>query len=226
MPMKLYVESLDAVPAQFRGEYTDIGGRFRLNVEGIEEENEAALSALRVERDALVKQQVETSLTAALSKANASEWGADLLTEHFRGRIKSEPGSDGKRVISILNADGTPMVGSGPNGFATIADLMQEAVGQYPSLFQENAGHSQGNTITRADFELLRPVEQSAKIKAGIKVVDVTLGERPDPKPTGFGPKIITRKDFDALGPIERAAKVKAGVKIVDTLRQSVSSAI
>jgi hypothetical protein len=139
-------------------------------------ERDAALSS---ERQAIV----ETRVNSALVKAKATTEGLDLLTDRLGKRLAFEV-VDGKRSISILAADGTPMIGSGKDGLATMDDLVKEAVKQYPSLFEGSGAGGSGKdpnnnrrdagakTISLADFKALGPIEKAAKMKEGFKVVD------------------------------------------------------
>lgn len=84
------------------------------------------------ERGAIVGERV----TSALTRAQVTAEGAELLPDRLANRIKFET-VDGKRVLKIMQADGeTPMAGSGTDGAATIDDLVKEAVTKYPSLFK------------------------------------------------------------------------------------------
>lgn len=140
---------------------------------------ESELASTRAsERSAII----ETSVTTALTKAKVTKDGLDLLPERLGRRINFET-VDGKRVISIMQADGkTPMAGTGPDGLATFDDLVKETVKNFPSLFEgsgggggsspKNAGGSGGKSIARKDFFALSPAEQAAKVKAGFTVTD------------------------------------------------------
>lgn len=141
---------------------------------------EAELNAARAsERGAIIG----TSIMAALTKANVTEEGADLLPDRLASRVKFET-KDGARVIRIMQADGeTPMAGSGKDGAATFDDLVKEAVQKWPSLFKgsgrtgsgtppNGAGGAGKKTMSRAEFERLPPVERSAVIKGGISLTD------------------------------------------------------
>lgn len=143
-------------------------------------------SSLISERDAARVSErsavIETSVTTALTKAKVTKEGLDLLPERLGRRINFET-VDGKRVISIMQADGkTPMAGTGPEGLATFDDLVKEAVKSWPSLFEgsgggggsnpKGAGGSGAKSITRKEFFALTPQEQGAKMKAGFTVID------------------------------------------------------
>lgn len=136
-------------------------------------------SALGIARKAIV----DTRVGGELVKAKATAEGLDLLTERLGKRVKLEFGDDGKESISILDAAGAPMIGSGSGGVANFTDLVAEAVKGYPSLFQGVGGGGTGSdtrqrqnvggkTITRAEFDKLGAFERPAKLKEGFKVVD------------------------------------------------------
>jgi hypothetical protein len=105
--------------------------------ETLESELNAARSS---ERNAIIS----TSVMAALTKAGATEEGADLLPDRLASRIKFET-EDGKRVLKIMQADGeTPMAGSGKDGSATFDDLVKEATEKWPSLFSASGKSGSG----------------------------------------------------------------------------------
>lgn len=139
---------------------------------------EAELTAARAsERSAIIG----SSIMAALNKAKATEEGVDLLPDRLAARIKFET-VNGTRVIKIMQADGdTPMAGNGKGGEATFDDLVKEAMGKWPSLFQgsgqsgsgkphgSGGGNGGGKTMLRADFGKLSAAEK-AKLMAEGKV--------------------------------------------------------
>ncbi len=128
---------------------------------------------------------VDSAVQSALAKAKATSEGLELLVERLGRRVNLEIDDDGKRAVSIMQADGkTPLAGSGADGTATFDDLVKEAIKQYPSLFEgtgaggggkpprEGAGGAGGKTMTRAEFEKLGPVERADTIKNKIRIVD------------------------------------------------------
>jgi hypothetical protein len=129
------------------------------------------------EREALS----DAVLAAALTKGRATAEGHDLLNKQLGDRIRLDI-VDGKRRVTIMDADGkTPMVGTGPDGAGTFDDLVKEATKRWPSLFEgigggtgapAKGGNAPSRTITRRQFESLSPTEQSARVRAGIQVVD------------------------------------------------------
>ena len=135
-------------------------------------EREALESELRAAKASERSAIIETSVTASLTKAGATEEGLDLLPERLAGRINFET-VDGKRVIKVMQADGeTPMAGNGPGGLATIDDLIKEATSKWPSLFKGSGAsgtgkppHSGGGS--KPDLSGLSPVEKINLHRAG-----------------------------------------------------------
>jgi hypothetical protein len=121
-------------------------------------------------------------LATALTRAKATTEGLTLLPRQLGDRIKLDT-VDGKRVLTVLDDQGQPMAGSGPDDQATVGDLVAHAKTAFPSLFEGNglagSGISQRGqrgtterTITRSQFESLGPNDRAAKIRAGFKLVD------------------------------------------------------
>lgn len=136
-------------------------------------------SALAIARNALMK----SDLGAALVKAKATAEGMVALPKLIGDRVKIEFDEKGNASSSIMDADGTPMVGSGPQGVATYDDLVKEAMKTFSALFEGSGGGSGtnqnnqrrdagGKILTRRDFEALGPQARADKIKEGFKVVD------------------------------------------------------
>jgi hypothetical protein len=139
------------------------------------------------ERDTLEASErqatVGTKLVQALVKADVTEEGLELLSDRLAKRIKSET-SEGKRLHRVMSDDGvTPLAGSASDGFATLDDLVSEAVKKWPALFKargaggsgtppnKSAGGS-GPTITRAAFEQMSHAARAAHFKGGGKITD------------------------------------------------------
>lgn len=133
--------------------------------EALETELKAAKAS---ERNAIIG----NSVTAALTKAGVTEEGIDLLPDRLASRIHFEL-ADGKRVIKIMQADGeTPMAGNGPDGVATIDDLVKEASGKWPSLFKGTGTTGSGKTADtggggKLDISSLTPVQKINLARTG-----------------------------------------------------------
>ena len=139
------------------------------------------------ERDALAASErqatVGNTLVQALAKAGATEEGLELLQDRLAKRIKSET-QDGKRLHRVMAADGvTPLAGTASDGFATLDDLVGEAMTKWPSLFKakgaggsgtppNKAGGTGAATISRKTFEGMSHAARMAHFKAGGKISD------------------------------------------------------
>lgn len=136
-------------------------------------------TALSVARKAIV----DTRIGAALTKAKATAAGLDLLTERLSKRVDLSL-ADGKENVSILDADGSPMVGNGKGGLATFDDLVKETMKNFPELFEGSGGGSGtdskgqrrdavGGTMTSTEFYALDAKTRAATAaKPGFKLVD------------------------------------------------------
>jgi hypothetical protein len=226
MALQLTVDQIDSVPEALRGEYTERGGKFHLNIVGLGNwpKEKADLEAELLATRASERSAIGDRLMDLLSTGAGKPEGLDLLTERLDQRIRIET-VDGKRVMSILSVDGTtPMVGNGKNGLATLGDLAKEARRTWPSMFDGAGGPSPdpsatrrdsgGKTIARAEWEAMNPFEHAAKIKDGFRPVDHAVAREKSPN-RGVG-KTIGRKEFDALNHFDRAAIIKEGVRPVD----------
>ena len=165
--------------AKKKGDFESIRKQDQARFETEKAALQAELTAARSsERQAIV----ENNLLASLTKAGATQEGADLLPERLQKRVVIET-DNGKRIIKITQPDGvTPMAGKGKDGFATFDDLIEEAKTAWPSLFsgsgnggsgkQPGATGGTGKTIKRADFDALPPTEKAAKMRDGFTVTD------------------------------------------------------
>ncbi len=152
----------------------------------IKSQHEAELAAIKAEYEAVAKSEQEArvvnGLTNALSQAGATAEGLELLPNLFAGRARIET-VDNKRVVKILDADGSPMLGKGGKD-ATFADLAEAAIQKYPSLFKPTTKAGGGTpptskgagsatkTITRTQFDTMSQGERSAFFREGGKVTD------------------------------------------------------
>lgn len=150
-------------------------------------EAERKAAALAGERDTAYsvarKAIVDAGLLGALAKAKATQEGLAALPKLLGDRIELKF-ENGEAVQKILNPDGkTPMIGTGPDGFATFDDLMKAASKEYPSLF-EGSGAGGGGTpakggtggpgaqMTEAEFNALSAKDRAiTAAKPGFKLV-------------------------------------------------------
>jgi DNA-binding transcriptional MerR regulator len=133
--------------AKAKGDFDSILKQKQAQWEGETTKLKAELdAALASERGAIIG----TAVMSALTKANATEEGVDLLPDRLQSRIRYET-QDGKRVLKIMQADGeTPMAGSGKDGAATFDDLVKEAVMKWPSLFKRADNNGGGKPPGKA----------------------------------------------------------------------------
>jgi hypothetical protein len=148
---------------------------------------EQKAAALVAERDtaytAARKAIVDGELKGALATAKATKTGLAMLPKILGDRIELKF-ENGEPVRRIMAADGkSPMIGTGPDGFATLDDLMKDVVKTYPDLFEgsgaggggaphKNGGGGGGVTMTKAEFDALSPKDRAAKAtQAGFKIV-------------------------------------------------------
>ena len=110
-------------------------------------------------------------LTKALLEAGATKEGVELLSRVLRDRARLEV-SDGGARVTVLDADGTPMLHSGKD--ATLSDLALEAAGKYPALFKsqvkagsgtqsasQGAGRTGQSSISAADLAAMTQVQKA-----------------------------------------------------------------
>lgn len=149
---------------------------------------EQKAAALAAERDtaynAARKAIVDGELKGALATAKATKTGMSMLPQILGARIELKF-ENGEPVRRIMAADGkSPMIGTGPDGFATLDDLMKDVVKTYPDLFEGSGaggggspprgggGGGGGLTMTKAEFDALPPKDRAAKATtAGFKIV-------------------------------------------------------
>jgi hypothetical protein len=226
MPLKIFVENLEAVPEAMRDNYVKRGTTYQLNLSDLDEHIENQLkplkSDLEITRAHERKLLVENGIGGALQRANIRPGYAELVIANLKDQVAIDT-FDNKRVVRIARADGgMPMVGSGENGVATLDDLVKQAVESFPSMFEaggkptstakDNAGGS-GKTMMRAAFDALSPIERSRKMSDGFTIVDPPAEKKQTRR---LGEKEMLRSEFDKLGARERAAKMNEGFKIVD----------
>jgi hypothetical protein len=142
---------------------------------------EAKLTDANTRIAATYSRQATADLKAELAKAGVVPEGLDLLAGFAASRIKFN--DDG--TPKVFSSDGSqPMIGSGSNGGATLADLAKELAGSIPHLVKDagaggsgkqpgsNGGTPDKQTATRANFDAMSQGERMAFSKSGGKVVD------------------------------------------------------
>lgn len=153
--------------------------------EKLNEQHESELANLRKQLASLETSEhearIESGLKSALMEAGVTEEGATLLPEILKNRAKIED-ENGKRVIKIMDADGTPMLAKNGRD-ATFADLAAAASEKYPSLFKaqtkpgsgtppggNSAGSTAAQTVKASVLESMTAREKAAYFKANPNV--------------------------------------------------------
>ena len=153
------------------------------------EEAQAKLDAMKADYEgkiadresrltALMRRQANAELRAELAKAGVIPEGLDILAKFAEGRIAFNDDGSPK----VMTADGKPMIGSGADHGATLADLAKELAKTIPHLVKDEGkggggkppgqGGTPPKTVTRADFDAMSQVDRAAFAKSGGKVTD------------------------------------------------------
>lgn len=154
------------------------------------EEAQAKLDAMKADyegkiadRDtrltSLMRRQANSELRAELAKAGVIPEGLDLLATFAASRIAFNDDGSPK----VLTADGKPMIGTGADHGATLADLAKELAKTIPHLVKDagaggsgkqpgSGGTPEQKTVTRAVFDGMSQAERAAHSKSGGKVTD------------------------------------------------------
>jgi hypothetical protein len=128
----------------------------------------------------MMQRGASSDLKAELAKAGFISESIDDIASSAMGRLKfTEDGT-----AQVMTSDGKPMIGSGSDHGATLADLAKE-LATSKSYAVRDAGKggggkpagSQGGTpdkptVTRANFNLMTQVERSTHSTSGGKVTE------------------------------------------------------
>lgn len=149
--------------------------------EKLSNQHKTELDKIRAELDAIRNSErearVESSLKSALAEAGATEEGMSLLPDILKARATVET-VEGKRVVRVLDADGSPMLAANGKD-ATLADLAAKASEKYPSLFKartkagsgtqpggSGAGRTEPKEVKASELVGMSPMEKAAFFKA------------------------------------------------------------
>lgn len=154
------------------------------------EDAQAKLDAMKAEYDgkladrdtrltALMRKTANAELRAELAKAGVIPEGLDMLSTFAAQRIAFH--DDG--TPKITTADGRPMIGTGADHGATLADLAKELAKASPFLVKDagaggggkppgSQGGTGGKSMTRAAFDALDPAGKAAAMKDGTTLTD------------------------------------------------------
>lgn len=140
---------------------------------------EGQLTAKTTALTGLMRKTANAELRAELAKAGVIPEGLDMLSTFAAPRIVfADDGS-----TKIMTADGKPMIGSGADHGATLADLAKELAKASPFLVKDggtggggkppgSGGTPEQKTVTRAAFDAMSQAERSTFSKSGGKVTD------------------------------------------------------
>lgn len=99
-------------------------------IDQLKADYEAKLADANGRFSRLLQRQASDALKAELAKAGVVPEGLDLLAVYGQGRIKIDDNGN----VRVTTADGKPMLGSGADHHATLADLAAELAVQVPHL--------------------------------------------------------------------------------------------
>lgn len=154
------------------------------------EDAQAKLDAMKADYDGrltaadqrfngVLTRYAQAELKAELSKAGVVPEGLDMLATFAAQRIKFN--EDG--TVKVVTSEGKPMIGSGADHGATLADLATELAKSMPYLVKDqgaggggkppgSGGKPEGKTVTRAQWDAMSHSDRAAHSKSGGKVVD------------------------------------------------------
>lgn len=138
----------------------------------------ARLSDKDAKLTALMRRQANAELRAELAKAGVIPEGLDILATFAGSRIQfNEDGAP-----KVMTADGKPMIGSGADHGATLADLAKELAKSIPHLVADGGKGGGGKppgpggtplkTVVRSEFDAMSQADRAAFAKSGGKVID------------------------------------------------------
>ena len=153
------------------------------------EEAQAKLDAMKADYDGklserdtrltgLMRDNAAEKLRVELAKAGFIAEAIDDIASTAMNRLQF--GDDGRP--KVMTADGKPMIGSGADHGATLADLAKELAASKPYAVQDGGKGGSGKQpggggtpkpkITAAEFSALSPRERAAAIASGTTVTD------------------------------------------------------
>lgn len=154
------------------------GEEAQAKLDAMKAEYEGKLADRETRLTSLMKRQANSELRAELAKAGVIPEGLDILAKFAEGRIQFNDDGSPK----VVTADGKPMIGSGPDHGATLADLAKELAKSIPHLVKDegkggggkppNNGGTPQKTATRAEFDAMSQADRAAFAKSGGKVTD------------------------------------------------------
>lgn len=142
-------------------------------------QHKADLSDRDTRLTALMRDNASEKLRVELAKAGFIAEAIDDIAATAMSRLQF--GDDGKP--KVMTTDGKPMIGSGADHGATLADLAKELAASKPYAVQDggkggsgkqpgSGGGAGGKSMTRAAFDALDPAGKAAAMKDGTTLTD------------------------------------------------------
>jgi len=150
-------------------------------IDQLKQQYEGKLNETQQKLSQVVQNGARSELKAALAAAKFHPEIVDDIAQTAMGRVQVDE-SGNLRIMQANNSG--PLAGSGPDGFATFADLANELAAAKPS-FLVDAGKGGGGkppassasakgatTATRSQFDAMSQSDRAAFSKSGGKVVE------------------------------------------------------
>lgn len=149
-------------------------------LDAMEQKYSGQISARDERIQKMVQRNASAELKAELAKAGFISEAIDDIAATAMGRLQFN--DDG--TPKVMTSDGKPMIGSGADHGATLADLAKELAGAKPYAVRDagkggggkqpgsNGGTPDQKTVTRAQFDGMSHVERSEFSKSGGKVTN------------------------------------------------------
>lgn len=149
-------------------------------LDAMKNDYEAKINASNTRFAQLLQERTRSDLKAELAKVGVVPEGLDMLATFAASRIQFH--DDG--TPKVLSPDGKPMIGSGADHGATIADLAKELAGSMPYLVKDSGAGGSGKlpgtnggtpgqkTITRGEYDAMSTTARSKYLKDGGRVAE------------------------------------------------------
>jgi hypothetical protein len=148
-------------------------------VAALRQEYEAKITDNRKTIEGLRLGNARSDASAAVAKAGFHSQVVDMVTQSAMDRVQIDESGN----VRILRADKSgPLAGSGPDGFATFADLASELAAAMPDFLKDAgkggggkppaSGGASAKTISRDAFNGMSHADRANFFKSGGKVTD------------------------------------------------------
>lgn len=154
------------------------GEEAQAKLDQLKSDYEAKLADAQNRLTNLMRKNANAELRAELAKAGVIPEGLDMLSTFAASRIAFNDDGSPK----IMTADGKPMIGSGADHGATLADLAKELAKASPFLVKDagaggggkppGSGGTPQKIMTTADFNALPAKERAKAMAEGTTLTD------------------------------------------------------